>query len=141
MKSLIKTFFIFIIIISTFISCEDKIVNEPEPSPTQSGVTAKLSDIQIKVFNVSCATSGCHGGSNVAANLNLTSGNSYNQLVNVNSNENPSLKRVVPGSSGQSLLIRKLEGNGTSLMPPSGKLKQEIIDSIKAWIDRGALNN
>lgn len=141
MKSLIKTFLISIVIITTFISCEDKIVNEPEPSTTQSGVTAKLSDIQIKVFNVSCATSGCHDGSNIAANLNLTSGNSYNQLVNVNSNENPSLKRVVPGSSGQSLLIRKLEGNGTSLMPPSGKLKQEIIDSIKAWIDRGALNN
>jgi cytochrome c5 len=131
---------LFISAISLFIiSCEDKIVTDPEPQPT--GMAAKFSEIQTKVFNVSCASSGCHGGSNVAANLNLTSGNSYNQLVNVNSLENPALKRVAPGSSGQSLLIRKLEGNGTSVMPPSGKLSKEIIDSVKAWIDRGALNN
>lgn len=141
MRNMIK-FLLFVTTISfLFVACEDKIVTDPEPNPTPSGMSAKLSDIQVKVFNVSCAISGCHGGSGVSANLNLTSGNSYSQLVNVNSLENPSLKRVLPNSSAQSLLIRKLEGNGTSLMPPSGKLSKEIIDSVKAWIDRGALNN
>lgn len=122
-----------------FFACEDKIVTDPEPKPT--GMAAKFSEIQTKVFNVSCALSGCHGGAIVSANLNLTTGNSYNQLVNVNSLENSSLKRVAPYSSAQSLLVRKLEGTGTSIMPPSGKLDKVIIDSIKAWIDRGALNN
>ncbi len=141
MRTMIKFLLIVTTISVLFVACEDKIVTDPEPNPTPSGMSAKLSDIQVKVFNVSCAISGCHGGSVVAANLNLTSGNSYSQLVNVNSLENPSLKRVLPNSSAQSLLIRKLEGNGTSLMPPSGKLSKEIIDSVKAWIDRGALNN
>jgi hypothetical protein len=141
MKSKMKFLIIGISISILFVACEDKIVTDPDPIPTPSGMSAKLSDIQVKVFNVSCALSGCHGGSSVAANLNLTSGNSYNQLVNVSSLENPSLKRVLPGSSAQSLLIRKLEGNGTSLMPPSGKLSKEIIDSVKAWIDKGASNN
>ncbi len=139
-----KSNIIFLVLIAVsflFIACEDKIVSDPDPTPQPSGMTAKFSDIQAKVFNVSCASSGCHGGSIVASNLNLSASSSYNQLVNVNSLENPSLKRVAPGSSAQSFLIRKLEGNGTSVMPPSGKLSKQIIDSIKAWIDRGALNN
>lgn len=136
LKVLISITTIFI-----YSACEDKIVNDPEPTPTPTGISAKFSDIQVKVFNVSCASSGCHGGSSIAGGLNLSSGVSYSQLVNVNSLENPTLKRVAPNSSAQSLLIRKLEGNGTSIMPPSGKLNKEIIDTIKAWIDRGALNN
>lgn len=122
-----------------FIACEDKIVTDPDPKPSITLTT--FSEIQTKVFNVSCASSGCHGGANIQGGINLTSGVSYSQLVNVNSLENPSLKRVLPGSSAQSFLIRKLEGTGTSIMPPSGKLSQATIDSIKAWIDRGALNN
>lgn len=112
-----------------------------DPDLTQPKVRAMFSDIQSKVFDNSCTSSGCHGNSNTQAALNLTTGISYSQLVNVSSRENPSLKRVLPGSSAQSLLILKLEGNGTSLMPPSGKLPKEIIDSIKVWIDKGALNN
>lgn len=140
MKSAIKIL-VFIITIFLYTACEDKIVSDPDPNPTPSGLTAKFSDIQAKVFNVNCATSGCHGGSSTAGGLNLSSGASYSQLVNVNSLENPSMKRVLPGSSAQSLLIKKLEGNGTSVMPPSGKLSKEIIDTIKVWIDRGAFNN
>lgn len=138
-KIYISITIVFLVLILT--SCESKIVNEPVAPINNNEMSSKFSDIQTKLFNVSCALSGCHSGSNPSGNLNLTSGSSYNQLVNVNSRENPSIKRVLPSSSSQSLLIRKLEGNGTTIMPPSGKLSQKIIDSVKVWIDKGALNN
>jgi hypothetical protein len=139
MKTIFLKFIKIILLSIIFIACEDKIVTDPDPKPSVTQTT--FTEIQNKVFNVSCTSSGCHGGSNIQGGLNLTAGVSYSQLVNVNSLENPSLKRVQPGSSAQSFLIRKLEGTGTSIMPPSGKLSQSTIDSIKAWIDRGALNN
>ena len=49
--------------------------------------------------------------------------------------------RVKPFESENSYLIRKLRGQGTSVMPPSGQLKAAVIDSVVAWIDKGALNN
>ncbi len=131
---------ILLFCISLFLqSCADKIVSGDDPPP--SGMTAKLSDIQQNVFSVSCATAGCHVGQFPQGGLNLSAGASFANLVNVDSNENPSLKRVEPGNSSQSFLIRKLEGSGTSVMPPAGKLSGVLIDSIKSWIDKGALNN
>jgi len=48
-------------------------------------------------------------------------------------------RRVVPGSSENSFLYHRLIGTeyGTQ-MPPTGKLRDEQIAVIKAWIDQGA---
>lgn len=49
-------------------------------------------------------------------------------------------RRVVPGSSENSILYLKLIGNefGTP-MPPTGKLRPEQISTIKTWIEQGAV--
>ncbi len=50
-----------------------------------------------------------------------------------------SRRGVVPGSSDNSLLFHRISGNAYGLqMPPTGPLRQQQIDTIKAWIDEGA---
>jgi hypothetical protein len=121
-------------------SCED-LIQGPEDEIENGGTSnmaAKFSSIQAEVFSKSCALSGCHGGSQ---NPNLSAGLAYDNLVNQASLENPSMMRVKPGDSSNSFLMKKLTGDGTSLMPPSGQLSQVKIDSIALWINNGALNN
>ncbi|GAB4338065.1 MAG: hypothetical protein Kow0037_21720 [Calditrichia bacterium] len=103
---------------------------------------ARFSKIQEIVFEQSCAFSGCHGGANPKADLNLEAGQAYNNLVDVDSRENPQMKRVDPGDPENSLLILKLTGQNTSLMPPGGPaISQSMLDSIRQWIALGAENN
>jgi hypothetical protein len=72
----------------------------------------------------------------------LTDGNSFSNLVNVQSVLFTSLKRVEPGSSANSGLIKMLKGELLPRMPQSRTpLPIEAIDSIAAWIDGGAPNN
>ena len=113
-----------------------------EPTPTASAPLSKLSDIQSKVFNTSCALAGCHGSTNNQANLLLTDGNSFTNLVGVQSLLFPQFKRVAPDSSANSLLIKILKGEVSPRMPFNrDPLSAAVIDSIKKWIDNGALNN
>ena len=46
---------------------------------------------------------------------------------------------IVPTDSSSSHLIQRLRGDGAEVMPPSGKLPDEIIDKIAKWIDEGAV--
>ncbi len=48
---------------------------------------------------------------------------------------------IVPGEVANSLLAQKLQGTAKSggIMPPSGKLPDEIIQTILQWIAEGAL--
>ncbi|MFZ1290332.1 MAG: hypothetical protein WAR79_09580 [Melioribacteraceae bacterium] len=139
---LIKIFYFFLLF-AIIISCEENIVTECEDENQNTGTLTKFSDIQKDVFDISCATSGCHAGASSQAGLQLTSGDSYAELVNNTSVLNPNFKLVEPGNSENSFLIKMLKhiGEGTLQMPPSGKLSNSAIDSISAWIDRGALNN
>jgi hypothetical protein len=123
-----------------FVGCEDSIQG-PEDEPVNGGpenMPARFSSIQDEVFSKSCAVSGCHAGSQ---DPNLSVGQAYGNLINQLSAQNPSMMRVKPGDSNNSYLMKKLTEDGTSIMPPSGQLSQVKIDSIAAWIDRGALNN
>lgn len=104
----------------------------------QPALKATFSSIQQNVFAKSCAFSNCHGGTQEP---NLNAGSAYNNLVNKPSIQRPSMMRVKPGDSANSYIMKKLNGDGTSVMPPSGKLAQATIDTVAAWIDRGALKN
>ncbi|MBK8943900.1 MAG: hypothetical protein IPM32_01395 [Ignavibacteriae bacterium] len=136
-------FLYILFLISFVISCEENITTECEDEKQNLTSITKFSDIQTNVFNVSCALSGCHVGSSLSAGLDLSNGKSYEELVNKSSALNPNYKLVEAGNSENSFLIKMLKhtGEGTSQMPPSGKLSNSVIDSISAWIDRGALNN
>ena len=47
-------------------------------------------------------------------------------------------RRVVPGSSANSLIYHRLIGEYGQPMPPDGSLKPDQIAIVKAWIDQGA---
>jgi mono/diheme cytochrome c family protein len=109
---------------------------------------ATLTQIQTAVFTPRCTV--CHDGSQppggiLPGSMNLTAGNSFANLVNVPSQEQPNLLRVKPGDPDNSYLIRKLEGTAGisgSRMPLGGPfLDQATIDQVRSWIAAGAQNN
>lgn len=114
---------------------------------TSSTALATLSSIQANVFTASCT--GCHSGSSPAGSMSLESGSSYASLVGATSSEVASLKRVNAGFANESYLINKLEGtqasaggSGTQMPPGSGlALSSTTMQTIKDWINNGALNN
>jgi hypothetical protein len=133
---------ILVILLITIWGCSSDNPTEPAPNPGTQAPLSKLSDIQAKVFTQSCALSGCHGTTNNQANLLLTDGNSFANLVNMQSFLFPQFKRVVPDSSSESLLIKILKGEVSPQMPLNREpLDPAVIDSITKWIDQGALNN
>lgn len=97
-------------------------------------------DVQ-PIFTARCAVTGCHV-TPTDANLHLVlkdAATSYADLVNVPSVEFPSAVRVVPGSALTSYLMAKLDAGE---MPKQGPmLSQGTRDTIRNWIDQGALNN
>jgi hypothetical protein len=102
-------------------------------------------DVQ-PIFTRSCAKSGCHAGSSASFifGLSLEQGQAYGNLVGVSSGEEPTLKRVEPGRSDLSYIIRKLEGSGLGdRMPADGPpyLPDTEIQLIRDWIDQGASDN
>lgn len=143
MNEMKKINILFVSLLFTFVlifGCSEE--STMEPAPTNPVPSDKLSDIQSKVFNQSCALSGCHGATNNQANLLLTEGNSFSNLVNVQSFLFPQFLRVQPNNSSNSLLIKILKGEVSPRMPLSrDPLSAATIDSIAKWIDNGALNN
>ena len=137
-----KNIGVLLVIVFNMVACENLIKGpEDEPDAGNGTITiTSLSEIQKTVFTPGCAIAGCHNGLN---DPNLSDGKSYMSLVIVPSLEQPSLVRVKPGDSENSLLIRKLRGLDSARMPPLPRpaLSKSTIDSIAAWIDRGALNN
>jgi hypothetical protein len=78
--------------------------------------------------------------------MNLTSAaNSYAALVGVASVQQGAVMRVAPNNAAASYVVQKLEGAGTISgvrMPFGGPyLDQPTIDTVKSWINAGALNN
>ncbi len=100
-------------------------------------------DVQ-PIFSNNCALSGCHLGPNAQEGMDLSSGNSYSAIVNVPSNDFPSLFRVNPGKPDSSYLVWKIEGRSgiMGFQMPFGMapLSQGKIDTIRQWIAEGALN-
>ncbi len=137
---LIVVFFIFA---SAFLlNCSSP--EEPEPPQEQPIANPSFSqDIQAAIFNGSCSLSGCHNAT-ASAGLNLTQGNAYNNLVNVNSTQDPTKTRVLPSDANNSYLVIKIEGRQTigGRMPLNRTpLSGTKIQNIKNWINNGANNN
>jgi hypothetical protein len=89
-----------------------------------------------------CASGSCHGSAQ-AAGLDLRSGSSYGNLVNVTATQSAA-SRVIPGNAQDSYLIIKVEGRQTvgSRMPIGGAALDNIdLTNLKNWINQGAKNN
>jgi hypothetical protein len=97
------------------------------------------------IFNANCAVTGCHIGTAPAGTMNLTDP-AYSKIVNVPSSERPALMRIKPSDSANSWMYRKITGThdfGEVMPPPisGGSLTAAEKDTLKTWIDQGALNN
>ncbi len=96
-----------------------------------------------EIFNRrGCAAGSCHGSA-LSAGLDLRSGSSYANLVNVQASQVGTL-RVIPGNADGSYLIVKVEGRQTvgQRMPIGGAVLDNIdLTNLKNWINQGAKNN
>ena len=92
---------------------------------------------------------GCHAGNNGPQGLGLGIGFSYANIVNVNSSELPSMKRIKPLDSAHSYLYHKVVGDqgtvgGSGARMPLGCsgnscMSASDLNTLKDWIDvRGA---
>jgi len=113
--------------------------SNPSTPSDPNAMTATFASIQAKVFTPVCTA--CHTGASAPQGLRLDAANSYAMLVNVASNEVPSLKRVMPGDSANSYIVQKIEGHAAvgARMPLGGPyLDANTITLIRQWIDKGA---
>ena len=111
-------------------------------TPAVGNLTATLSSIQREVFNPACVVH--HGPSDAQADLDISEGLSFENLVNVASTQ-VGYDLVTPNDAENSYLIHKLEGRagivGGRMPLGSSFLTDDAIDIIKQWINDGALNN
>src|SRR5579871_7016566 len=73
----------------------------------------------------------CHGQTSTMSDLDLRSDESLRK----GGQHGPV---IVPGNSGESLLYKRLTGQLRPQMPFGGRLTDQQIATIKAWIDGGA---
>ena len=107
-------------------------------------------DIQ-PILTTSCATVGCHTGATPPGGLNLSAGNAYNALVNINTSAGCNAggsKRVLAFDFKNSMLWQKLTPDGgycNNSMPRNLViLRQQQPNNfakIEGWIGQGAKNN
>lgn len=100
------------------------------------------------IFDASCVDGQCHDATQPAADLLLTAGASYGELVGVPSSQAPcaAYQLVEPGQPDRSYLVFKLQGSGAcssgSRMPKAGPaLPAAQIQLFRDWIANGAPNN
>ncbi len=93
--------------------------------------------IQTEIFNTTCIQ--CHGGNGyAAAGLNLLAGNSFSNLISVQSGKIPRLNRIEPGKSAESELFLILESDLSADWNYDHSVevvRREKLDLIRNWID------
>jgi mono/diheme cytochrome c family protein len=99
-----------------------------------------LAALQAGIFTPICSP--CHQPGGIGPMPLDSEAASFASLVDVDSLEITTLKRVAPGDAENSYLVWKIEGRPTivgSPMPLGGPmLGQAEIDMIRDWIDSGA---
>ena len=120
----IKPIFLGIVTVLFFMNCEKKVGKTAPllaPAPANLCDSIKFNKHIKPIITNNCAKSGCHvsgfgsGDFTTYAGLNLKVTNGKFKLRVFDSPNNP--------------------------MPPSGMLAQAQLDSIKCWLDKGALND
>lgn len=121
-------------------------VDGGEGGGVNSGMTLSA-DVQ-PILMANCALSGCHAGSNPQEGQNLSARQTFSNVVNVASNQLPSMDRVEPGQPDSSYLVHKIQGThlqvgGSGERMPVGRspLSQAETNVIRAWIEAGAMSN
>ena len=104
--------------------------------------TATFTRVQSEVFTPTCALAGCHlGPASLAQEGLVLSGDAYDSIVGVRSNQNPSISRVTPGDPANSYLWRKITPGQPIVgdrMPQTGSTTAVQRQLVTDWIARGA---
>jgi hypothetical protein len=111
--------------------------------PPELGAPVAYAQVQSVFEEYGCT--GCHPGVNPS--LDLTAGQSYDQLVGIQALEDPTLYRVVAGDPERSFLYLKLGGAppvadipaiGTRMPPNAPPIDAADLDLVRRWILQGA---
>jgi hypothetical protein len=118
----------------------------PDLEPTFASVQRDVFETTDAAGRTSCVTCHTNIGRTPAGGLNLLHDVAYDQLVNVNSTQVPSLKRVNPGNPDASYMVHKIEGRPGIVgrrMPFNGPpyLTDGQILIMRRWIELGAPRN
>ncbi len=133
----ITTILLAIILIAIFLvyGCDDTITNQNIDDIVIPSKNVSYSQHIQPLFNVKCATSGCHDDNTRAGDLSLTS---Y-------ANTTASSLIVFPEDPDNSILVWAIEGTNFKLMPPIEApvtpLNENQIQGVRTWIAEGAKNN
>jgi hypothetical protein len=119
---------------------EKRLFTDPVEPPSE---LATFTRVQQQVFTPTCALAGCHLGPASAAQegLVLSEGASYDNVVMVRSNQNPSLFRVAPSDPASSYLVRKIVPGSVIVgdrMPQTGSMTEAQRQLVIDWVLRGA---
>src|SRR5262249_14854177 len=109
--------------------------NESTATTQASSALSLDKDIQ-PIFSANCS---CHMGASATLGMDLSRGNAYKNIVNVDSISVPSKKRVKPGDPANSFLYEKISSDSPAAgdrMPPGRQLLQADIDKIRMWIEQ-----
>jgi hypothetical protein len=109
-------------------------------------VSFYASTIQPIFEGVTGHCTSCHIGNTPPKNLNLTAANSYSNLFNVNSIEQPTIKRIGPFDAANSYLFLKINGTQPSTVPENRRMPLDgppflnagDTTTIQSWINSGA---
>jgi hypothetical protein len=119
----IKALSIVIVCVAVIYSCvNDKGKLPPKPAAIAASAcdSIRYSNGIKTIIDANCATSGCHD--------NATKQNGFDFSI---------YSTVQGQATNGRIMARAIEGNPTP-MPPSGKLPQSQLDSLKCWIEKGA---
>jgi hypothetical protein len=125
--SLIILSFIFII---TYTGCKDQVTASDVDKVVIPDSNVSYSKYIQPVFNIKCASRGCHEDAARAGGISLTTC----------ANTKADASVVVPGEPETSRLVWAIEGIGNYPMPPPGypPLNQNQIQGVRTWIAEGA---
>ncbi len=110
-----------------------------------AGGVATLTELQRDIFTPTCDSFGCHNADSARGGLVLAAGMSFENLVNVPSNQQAQFDRVEPGDPESSYIVKKLRGDAGiegERMPDGGPfLTDAQLARVISWINAGAPNN
>ncbi len=97
-----------------------------------------LQENVARILKKNCSVAGCHRGNYPPMNLNLGKDKFIKSLVNIHSQEVPSLKLVDTDNPEKSYLLMKIKGDesitGQRMPPGSPPLKDSEIKIIEDWV-------
>lgn len=132
---------LIVVMVATFLmpKCTHELpldLNPPTPDPpVLTDITCSpdsvyfINEVSPLIIS-SCAIAGCHDAISHEEGYNLTT---YENIMRL----------VVKRNSGESKLYKVITARGEDIMPPAphAALTLDQTNSIKKWIDQGALNN